>query len=61
LRIVELPVPRIYLDASRSFGGSLDDSAHRMEMYHRVLDRALGSSCPVVIPAFAPTPLCKGS
>lgn len=41
LRIVELPVPLIYLDEVRSFGGSLDDGRKRMEYYHRVLDRAV--------------------
>jgi dolichol-phosphate mannosyltransferase len=41
LRIVELPVPLIYLDEVRSFGGSLDDGRKRMEYYHRVLDRAI--------------------
>lgn len=41
LRVVELPVPLIYLDEARSFGGSLDDGRRRMEYYHQVLDRAL--------------------
>lgn len=41
LRIVELPVPLIYLDEVRSFGGSLDDGRKRMEYYHRVLDSAI--------------------
>jgi glycosyltransferase involved in cell wall biosynthesis len=41
LRIVELPVPLIYLDEERSFGGSLDDGQKRMDYYHRVLDRAI--------------------
>ena len=42
LRIVELPVPLIYLDEERSFGGSLDDGRKRLEYYHQVLDRADG-------------------
>jgi dolichol-phosphate mannosyltransferase len=41
LRIVELPVPLIYLDEARSFGGSLDDGGRRMAYYHQVLDRAI--------------------
>ena len=41
LRIVEIPVPLIYLDEERSFGGSLDDGRKRLEYYHRVLDRAI--------------------
>jgi dolichol-phosphate mannosyltransferase len=40
LRIIELPVPLIYLDEERSFGGSLDDGRRRLEYYHQVLDRA---------------------
>jgi glycosyltransferase involved in cell wall biosynthesis len=41
LKIVEVPVPLIYLDEERSFGGSLDDGRKRMEYYHRVLDNAI--------------------
>ncbi|MBX3413163.1 MAG: glycosyltransferase family 2 protein [Pirellulales bacterium] len=41
LRIVELPVPLIYLDEARSFGGALDDGSTRMQYYHLVLDRSL--------------------
>jgi dolichol-phosphate mannosyltransferase len=40
LRIVELPVPRIYLDEKRSFGGALDDGETRLAVYLAVLDRA---------------------
>jgi dolichol-phosphate mannosyltransferase len=40
LRIVELPVPLLYLDLSRSFGGALDDAATRLAYYRSVLDRA---------------------
>jgi dolichol-phosphate mannosyltransferase len=41
LRIVELPVPLIYLDEARSFGGSLDNSDTRLAYYRSVLDRLL--------------------
>ena len=41
LRIVEIPVPLIYLEEERSFGGSLDDGRKRLEYYHRVLDRSI--------------------
>ena len=44
LRIVELPVPLIYLDEVRSFGGSLDDGRKRLEYYHRVLDMAIAEA-----------------
>lgn len=44
LRIVEMPVPLIYLDEVRSFGGSLDDGRKRLDYYHRVLDRAVAEA-----------------
>ena len=39
LRIIELPVPLVYLDEKRSFGGSLDDAEKRLGVYRQVLDR----------------------
>jgi dolichol-phosphate mannosyltransferase len=41
LRIVELPVRRIYPDQSREFGGTLDDPAARLQHYLEVLVREL--------------------
>ena len=41
LKVIELPVPLIYLDDSRSFGGSLDDGSTRLDYYHQVIDRSL--------------------
>ena len=43
LRIVEFPVPLIYLEEERSFGGSLDDSRRRMAYYQEVLERELAA------------------
>lgn len=43
LRIRELPVPLIYLDEKRSFGGSLDNGSTRLEYYHLVLDRSMAA------------------
>jgi dolichol-phosphate mannosyltransferase len=40
LLIVELPVPLIYLDESRAFGGALDDGEYRLKHYRRVFERA---------------------
>ncbi len=37
LRIVEMPVPLIYLDEKRSFGGSLDDAETRLAEYRRAM------------------------
>ena len=41
LSIVEVPVPLIYLDEERAFGGSLDDSSFRLKHYKQVLQEAL--------------------
>jgi len=44
LKIVEMPVPLIYLDEARSFGGALDHGQTRLKVYEEVLDRALAKS-----------------
>jgi len=44
LSIVEEPVPLVYLDLSRAFGGSLDDAALRLAHYRRVFKAALESA-----------------
>jgi dolichol-phosphate mannosyltransferase len=41
LKIVEIPVPLIYLEEARSFGGSLDNAAIRLKVYRQVLRRSL--------------------
>ncbi len=43
MRIVELPVPLIYLEEPRSFGGSLDNAKTRLAYYHMVIDRSLAA------------------
>jgi dolichol-phosphate mannosyltransferase len=43
LNIIELPVPLIYLEEKRSFGGVLDDAHTRLEYYHLTLDRAIAA------------------
>ena len=48
LDVIEVAVPLIYLDESRSFGGDLDDGATRLNYYYEVLNRsfaALPSNC----------------
>ena len=39
--IREFPVPRIYLDEKRSFGGSLDDARQRMAYYQEVIRKEM--------------------
>lgn len=41
LSIVEVPVPLIYLDENRAFGGALDDAEFRLKHYRSVFDAAL--------------------
>ena len=44
LKIIELPVPLIYLDEKRSFGGVLDNGEARLDYYHQTLDRAIAAA-----------------
>lgn len=58
LRIRELPVRRIYLDRSRTFGGTLDDPAARLQHYLAVFVRELGRApAPPAAEAIA---VCRG-
>lgn len=41
LKIVELPVPLIYLEEKRAFGGALDNADVRLGVYRAVLERSL--------------------
>ncbi len=41
LRIRELPVPLVYLEEERSFGGQLDHADTRLRYYYEVLERSL--------------------
>lgn len=55
LRVVELPVPLLYLDLARSFGGALDDAETRLAYYRGVLDRAEAAVAASVHDAVAST------
>jgi len=44
MSIVETPVPLIYLDENRAFGGSLDDATFRLNHYQGVFREALDRS-----------------
>ncbi len=41
LRILEVPVPLIYLDEKRSFGGALDDGSVRLAYYNQVIEQSI--------------------
>ena len=49
LAIIERPVPLIYLDETRSFGGSLDDADTRLAIYRRVLRESLKRCRPTEV------------
>lgn len=44
LKIIELPVPLIYLEETRSFGGALDNPRTRLRHYHEVMDRSIAAA-----------------
>lgn len=46
LRVTEVPVPLIYLDEERSFGGALDAADLRLKYYREVIDRAVEACGP---------------
>jgi glycosyltransferase involved in cell wall biosynthesis len=46
LRVTEVPVPLIYLDEERSFGGALDAAEVRIKYYRDVIDRAVKALGP---------------
>jgi dolichol-phosphate mannosyltransferase len=50
MRIIEFPVPLVYLEEERSFGGALDDAKFRLAHYREVLDRALKAHGPIAVP-----------
>ncbi len=45
MKVVEFPVPLVYLEEERSFGGSLDDANHRRAHYQQIIEREL-AACP---------------
>ena len=45
-QIIEFPIPLVYLEEERSFGGSLDDSERRKKHYLEVIEKAFLNSSP---------------
>lgn len=58
LRVREIPVRRIYRDLSRTFGGTLDDPAARLQHYLEVLLRELRRERPATQAAAMPWCCC---
>ena len=61
LRIVEIPVPRIYVDYNRTFGAALNDAGKRLRHYLDVFEAELARPWPVEsegVTAGAPSYCC---
>ena len=43
LRVIEVPVPLIYLDLNRSFGGALDEAEKRLQYYNDCIDKSVAA------------------
>jgi dolichol-phosphate mannosyltransferase len=41
--VIEIPVPLIYLDLNRSFGGALDEAEKRLQYYNECIERAVSA------------------
>jgi glycosyltransferase involved in cell wall biosynthesis len=41
LSVIEVPVPLIYVDLNRSFGGALDNGEQRLQYYRSCIDRSI--------------------
>ena len=41
MKVIEVPVPLIYLDENRAFGGALDDATYRLNHYREVFNQAI--------------------
>lgn len=60
-KIVEFPVPLIYLEEARSFGGSLDDAETRLTHYRDVIDRSVAALRGEVPARFRKRVACAGA
>jgi glycosyltransferase involved in cell wall biosynthesis len=60
-KIVELPVPLIYLEEARSFGGSLDNADTRLRHYREVIDRSVAALVGEVPERFHKPVACAGA
>ena len=60
-KIVELPVPLVYLEEARSFGGSLDNAETRLRHYREVIDRSVAALRGEVPARFHKRGVCAGA
>jgi dolichol-phosphate mannosyltransferase len=61
LTVVEVPVPLIYLDETRSFGGAMDKSDARLAAYRRVLEQAMARAAGPALAARRPPAKVHGN
>ncbi len=54
MSVLEVPVPLIYLDENRAFGGSLDDATYRLNHYRDVFRAALAKAGRDVVAGSCP-------
>jgi glycosyltransferase involved in cell wall biosynthesis len=60
-KMVELPVPLIYLEEARSFGGSLDNADTRLRHYREIIDRSVAALRGEVPARFHKSGVCAGA
>jgi dolichol-phosphate mannosyltransferase len=41
--VIEVPVPLIYLDLNRSFGGALDEADRRLQYYNECIEKSVAA------------------
>lgn len=61
LSVIEVPVPLIYLDLNRTFGGSLDNGEQRLKYYRECIDRSVAAMKDkgFSLPALKSPQLCR--
>ncbi len=61
LSVIEVPVPLIYVDLNRTFGGSLDNGEQRLQYYRQCIDRSVSAMKDkgYSLPSAMPNKLCR--
>lgn len=61
LSVIEVPVPLIYVDLNRTFGGSLDNGEQRLQYYRHCIDRSVAAMKDkgFSLPSEKPNKLCR--
>ncbi|MFO0941790.1 MAG: glycosyltransferase family 2 protein [Pirellulales bacterium] len=61
LSVIEVPVPLIYVDLNRTFGGSLDNGEQRLQYYRQCIDKSVAAMKDkgFSLPSAKPNKLCR--